>query len=43
MTEDDNLNLTTDEKLDLILSRLAALEADIAERMRRRRMNAIPP
>jgi DNA gyrase subunit B len=31
MTEDDKLNLTTDEKLDLILSRLAALEADIAQ------------
>jgi len=29
MTEDDILNLTTDEKLDLILYRLAALEADI--------------
>ncbi|MBO0725902.1 MAG: hypothetical protein J2P52_09905 [Blastocatellia bacterium] len=31
MTEDDKPELTTDEKLDLILSRLAALEADIGE------------
>jgi DNA gyrase subunit B len=31
MTEDGTLNLTTDEKLDLILARLAALEADIGE------------
>jgi len=29
MTEDDKPNLTTDEKLDLILSRLAALEANV--------------
>src|SRR5262245_38816017 len=31
MIEDDTLNLTTDDKLDLILYRLAALEADIGE------------
>src|SRR5262245_35682784 len=29
MTEDDKPNLTTDEKLDLILSRLAALESSV--------------
>src|SRR5215475_5164204 len=31
MIEDDTLNLTTDDKLDLILYRLAALEAAIGE------------
>jgi len=31
MTEDGTLNPTADEKLDLILARLAALEADIGE------------